>query len=72
MTTPAIPPPAFDEGIIVGKAPPEFCQKYLNAFESDGDDIYVEIIRLLFCVLFALSIAGLIFISTTIIYNKKL
>ena len=71
MTTPATPP-SFDDGTIVGKAPPEFCKDFLDAFDSNGEDIYVEIIRLLFCVLFALSIAGLIFIATTIMYNKKL
>ena len=70
MTTPAIPPLTFDDGIIVGQKPPEFCEKYLN--ESSGGDIYVEIIRLLFCVLFALSVAGLIFIASTIMFNKKL
>ena len=73
MTTPAIKPPTFDAGIIVGKDPPKFCEVFLNAFEnSDNDDLFIEVIRLLFCVLFALSIAGLIFIATTIMYNKKL
>ena len=45
----------------------DFCSKYLASFDTQKDTT-----RLIFVILFMLSITGLIFIATTIMFNKKL
>jgi hypothetical protein len=51
-----------------------YCLCYIDSFsgEVSGNTTRGNVTRFIFVVLFVLSIMGLTFVSTTIIYNKKL
>ena len=53
---------------IVNKAADDFCEPFLSGTSSEMGDAVVYA----FCILFAISVAGLIFIATTIMFNQKL
>jgi hypothetical protein len=66
--------PVFKEAIHgsekkLGKDSALFCDEYLDT--SNSDEV-TNIVTAIFCVLFALSVLGLVFIATTIMCNKKL
>ena len=52
---------------ILGAEPPSFCTKFLEDPDSSTD-----VIRLIFTVLFLVSVLGLLVIAGTIFYSKKL
>jgi hypothetical protein len=53
---------------LLGTEPPGFCVPYIE----DLEDPEKFVLRLVFLILCTLSITGLIFIASMILYNKKL